>query len=56
MDVVQTQMAFYDLALPLLGQLVENPAQVSSDLAVEHFAATLRDEHDVILALPSCVV
>ena len=56
MHMIRAQMAFGDLVLPLLGSLVENLPQVLSNLAVEHFTATFRDENDVVLALPFGVV
>lgn len=52
MYVVWAQMPLQDLTLPLPGQLVKHLPEVATYLAVEHFPTALRDEHNVVLALP----
>jgi hypothetical protein len=53
MHVVRAQMTFQDLTLPLFGQFVKHLPEVATNLSVEHFSTALRDEHNVLLALPS---
>ena len=52
MHVVQAQMTLQNLALPLFGKFVKHLSEVATNLAVEHFSTALRDEHNVVLALP----
>jgi hypothetical protein len=47
------QMAFPDLALCVPGQLMENLAQVTSKISVEHLLPVFRDENHVVFTIPS---
>ena len=53
--VVGEQVAFLDAALLLLGELSEHRPKVAPQLGVQRLAAVLRNEDDVVLALPSTV-
>src|SRR5262247_3530596 len=55
MDMVRQQMAFHNPTLLLAGQLMKDPAQARSDLAIHRFAAILGDEYHMILAFPARV-
>src|ERR687888_1197811 len=46
-------MAFHDPTLFLPRQFVENPAESLSNRSEHRFPPPFRDEHDVILAIPS---
>lgn len=49
---VRHQMSLIDSALALPGQLVKDLSQMRPQLPVEDTAATFRNEHNVIFALP----
>src|SRR5690242_16173038 len=50
--VVRHQVAFLDPALLLRRQTAQDLAEMRSKLAEQGFAATFRDEHDMVFALP----
>ena len=49
------QVPFLDLRLLLRGQLAEHLAEVPAKLQVQRLCSTLRDEDDVVFAVPRCV-
>src|ERR1043166_3825711 len=53
MDMICQQMPLHDPTFFLPGQLMKDPAQARSDLAIDRFASILGDKHHVILALPA---
>jgi hypothetical protein len=42
-------------ALLLLGQLAKHLTEVPAKLQIQRLSSALRDEHDVVFALPRCV-
>src|SRR5262249_10295972 len=50
--MVRHQVAFFHLALLLRGQSPKHLSKVPTKLTVQRPATTLRDEHDVVFALP----
>ena len=55
-NVVGQQMPFFDPALSVFRKLAENLPQVFAQLAVQNLAPKLRNENDVIFALPLRVI
>jgi hypothetical protein len=53
--VIGHQVPLKDLRFLLKGQLVEHLAEVPSQLPVKRLPSTLRDEDDVVFAVPSGV-
>src|SRR6185503_7677152 len=53
--VIGHQVPFLDLRLLLRGQLAEHLAEVPAKLQVQRLCSTLRDEDDVVFAVPRCV-
>src|SRR5262249_17184817 len=51
-NVIDHQVPFLDTTLLLLRKRPEDRAEFPLDRAVDRAATTLRDEHDVILAIP----
>src|SRR5271166_2876459 len=51
-NVVGQQMPLLDPALSVFRQLAEHLAQMLAQLAVQNFASKLRNENDVVFALP----
>jgi hypothetical protein len=45
-------MPFFNPALPVFCKLAEHLPQMLTQFAIENFAPKLRDENDVIFALP----
>ena len=56
MHVVGHQVALLDAAFLLLRKRLEDRTEVAAQLPVQDLAPALRDEHDVVLALPLRVV
>jgi len=52
MHMVAQQLPLFDSALPLLGQLPKDLAQMRPQLHVQRSSPALREEHDVIFAVP----
>src|SRR5260370_7958413 len=51
-NVIQHEMAFFDSAFLLQRQLAEDIADMRSQLPVQGLSPALRNEHNVIFALP----
>ena len=52
MDMVGQQMAFFDPAIPVFRKLAEHRAQMLAQFTVQNLAPKLRNENDVVFALP----
>ena len=52
MHVVWHQVSFHYLALFLLGQRMENRAQLSADIPKDRFPPSFGHEYHVVLAVP----
>ena len=50
--MVGLEMTFFDPAFFLLGQFAKHFAQMLAEALVQHLPAALRDENNVVLALP----
>ena len=51
-NMVGHQMPFLNPALSLFRKIAEHPAQMSAQLAVQNLPTKLRNENDVVFALP----
>jgi hypothetical protein len=49
-------MPFFDSALFLLGQSAEDLAKIPAQLHMRRVPPNFRDEHDVVSAVPFCVI
>ena len=56
MNMIAHQMPLLDLAFLAMRQLTEYRSQPVPQLPVEHLLAILRNEDDVILAVPLCMI
>src|SRR5271167_260681 len=55
-NMIWHQMAFFDAALPLFGQLSKYRTEMSLQFAIKYRPTVFWDENDVIFAVPPSVI